>query len=151
MTWYFEDVQVGTVEDGPEFTADKDDMIRYATENDPYPIHLDEAFAQQSPFGGLIAPFGYTLMLFFRSMHGLEFDRAVQNAFLGALEWRVKFAGPVRPGDRVHDRCTIIDKRLSSKGDRGVVTTRHEIVNQNDDVPVTIEIVSLLAGKSWVG
>jgi len=60
----------------------------------------------------------------------------------------VKFRGPVRPGDRLHDRATVVEKRLSSKGDRGVVTARHEIVNQNGDVPITIDVVSLIAGSN---
>ena len=145
MAMYFDDMEVGTVEDGPEFVADKDEMMRYGSENDPYPIHVDEAFAQRSPFGGVIAPFGYTVSLFFRSMHGLQINQQIQDAFLGALEWRVRFSGPVRPGDRIHDRCTIVDKQFSTKGGRGVVTARHEIVKQDGEVPISIEIISLLA------
>jgi acyl dehydratase len=121
MALYFEDLQVGATEDGPEFTADKAAMMQYGVTNDPYPIHIDEDFARQSQFGGIIAPFGYTMSLFLRSMHGLRMNRDLQDAFLGAMEWRVKFAGPVRPGNRLHDRMTIVDKRLSSRGDRGVL------------------------------
>ena len=149
MALYFEDVEIGRTEEGPEFPAEKSAMMQDAAEIDPYPIHLDEEFARQSPIGGIIAPFGYTLSLFFRSMHGLQLDQDLQDAFLGVLEWRVKFGGPVRPGDRLHDRATVVEKRLSSKGDRGVVTARHEIVNQNGDVPITIDVVSLIAGRTY--
>src|ERR1043165_1529884 len=111
MTLFFEDLQIGATEEGPEFTADKTAMMQYAAEVDPYPIHLDETVARQASFDDVIAPFGYTLSLFFRSVHGLRMEQDVQGAFLGALEWRVKFSGPVKPGDRIHDRATIVDKR----------------------------------------
>jgi hypothetical protein len=69
--------------------------------------------------------------------------QAIQPSFLGALEWRVQFRKAVLGGDRLRGRLTITSKRLTSKGDRGVVTSQHELVNQDGESVVVIEVVSL--------
>ena len=58
---YFEDLVEGYVDESAEVIADRDDMVAFAERNDPYRIHVDEQFAATTPFGGLIASFGYTV------------------------------------------------------------------------------------------
>jgi acyl dehydratase len=144
---YFEDLVEGYVDESAEIVADRDDMVAYAERNDPYPIHVDEQFAATSPFGGLVASFGYTVSLYFRMCHDVEVIRATESAFLGGLEWRVTFRGPIRPGDRLHVRATQVSKRLASSGNRGVVTSRNDVLNQHDEIPITIEVVWLIATR----
>jgi acyl dehydratase len=144
---YFEDLVEGYVDDSAEMVADRDEMVAYAERNDPYPIHVDEQFAATSPFGGLVASFGYTVSLYFRMIHDTEFSRAIESTMLGALEWRVTFRGPIRPGDRLHVRQTISSKRLAGSGNRGVVTSRNHILNQHDEAPITIDVVWLIATR----
>jgi acyl dehydratase len=38
---------------------------------------------------------------------------------------------------------TFTAKRLTSKGDRGVVTSQHELINQDGEAVVVVEVVSL--------
>lgn len=147
MTVYFEDLVEGRVDESPEMTADRDAMVAYAERHDPYPIHVDEQFASGTPFGGLVASFGYTVSLYFHMVHDMELIRATESTFLGALEWRVTFRGAVRPGDRLHVRGTITSKRLASSGNRGVVTSRNDVVNQHDESPITIDVVWLIATR----
>jgi len=54
----------------------------------------------------------------------------------------------VRPGDRLHARVTILDKRPSSKPGRGVFRDLIEIVNQRGKVALSIEVTALMATKS---
>jgi acyl dehydratase len=144
---YFEDLVEGHVDESSEVIADRDDMVVYAERNDPYPIHVDEQFAAASPYGGLIASFGYTVSLYYRMIHDMELSRATESTFLGGLEWRVTFRGAIRPGDRLHVRGTISSKRLASSGSRGVVTSRNDVLNQHDEVPITIDVVWLIATR----
>jgi acyl dehydratase len=144
---YFEDLVEGHVEESSELIVDRDEMVAYAERNDPYLIHVDEQFAAASPYGGLIASFGYTVSLYFRMIHDIEQNRAAESTTLGALEWRVTFRGPIRPGDHLHIRETTSSKRLASTGNRGVVTSRNEVLNQHDEVPITIEVVWLIATR----
>jgi hypothetical protein len=79
----FEDFHVGDTEVSGEVSADQREMIAYARENDPFPIHTDPEAAAQTVFGGIIAPWGYTVSLFFRAAHTMRFNRESRDAFLG--------------------------------------------------------------------
>ena len=94
-----------------------------------------------------VASFGYTVSLYFRMIHDTELLRATESTFLGGLEWRVTFRGPIRPDDRLHVRQTMASKRLASSGNRGVVTSRNDVLNQHDEVPTTIDVVWLIATR----
>jgi acyl dehydratase len=64
---------------------------------------------------------------------------------LGGLDWHVKFAEPVRSGDRLHERITILEKRLSSKPGRGIVKQLIEMINDRNCVVFSIESTALMA------
>ena len=142
-TIWFDDVEVGYIEESDPVPVDRSEMIAYATRNDPFPIHIDPEAASQTPFGDVIASFGYVVSLLFRCNHKLQFTQAVQPSFLGALEWRVQFRKAAMGGDLLLDRMTVLSTRLASKGDRGVVTTQHELVNQDGESIVVIEVIAL--------
>jgi acyl dehydratase len=69
-------------------------------------------------------------------------------AFLGGFDWQLKFLEPVRAGDRLHERVTIIEKRPSSKPGRGIIKDRVEVVNDRNNVVLSIEATVLLATRS---
>lgn len=55
-TMYFEEITLGaTVEIAPA-PIPKDKMIAFAKDYDNIPLHTDEEYAKNSPFGKLIAP-----------------------------------------------------------------------------------------------
>ena len=141
---YFHTIEVGDVDEGEGVPVDRHEMIAYAKENDPWPIHVDEVAGAGSPYGDVIASFGYVVSLFVRALHKLELAQRAQPSFLGALEWRVQFRGAVRGDDWLRVRQTIVDKRLASNGNRGVVTTLNELLNQDDVAVVVIESVVLV-------
>jgi acyl dehydratase len=142
---YFEDIEIGDVEETAPLPADRDEMIAYAGANDPFPIHLDPAVAAAMGFGDVIASFGYTISLYLRLVHKLDTIRSAQAGFVGVLSWEVTFGAAVRPGDDLRMRHTVVDKRLTSRGDRGLITSRNELLNQRDEIPVSIDAMWLLA------
>ena len=89
---YFEDVVVGYVEESSEAIVDGVEMVRYAEQNDPHAIHIDEAFARSTPFGKRVASFGYVVSLYLRLIHTLEFAGPAAR-----LPGRPGVAGPVPP------------------------------------------------------
>lgn len=139
MDWFYEDVPVGAVEETDTLIADRTDMITYAEVNDPFAIHLDSVAAEAAGFGDVIASFGYTVSLYMRLMHRLETIRSTQTAFGGAVGWDVTFGVAVVPDDAIRMRHTVLDKRLTSSGKRGLVTSRNELLTQRDDVAVSID------------
>jgi acyl dehydratase len=149
--YYFEDVVVGVTDVSPELTVDHDEMLAYNRANDPWPIHVDEVAAVESPFGGLIASGGYTISLMYRLGHSLARELGRVEAFLGGFEWRVKFPHPVRPGDRLRVRYTVTEKRLSSKPGRGVINWVAEVVNQRDQEVLNIVGASLIGTRPMPG
>jgi acyl dehydratase len=55
---------------------------------------------------------------------------------IDALRWLL----PVRPGDRLRVRLTTIETRPSkSKPDRGLVRSRWHVINQQDQLVMTME------------
>jgi acyl dehydratase len=144
---YFEDLAEGSVHWGRECIVDKDEMLEYNRKNDPWPFHVDEEAATQSPFGGLIASGGYTITLLYRSTHTIYNRPEAPWAFLGGFEWHVRFHLPVRPGDRLRSKITILSKRPSSKPGRGVVKWKTEMLNQKDQVVFALEECTVLLAK----
>ena len=133
---YYEDITVGeTVALGSyEFT--KEEMTRFAAQYDPQPIHVDEAAAAESIYGGVIASGGHTGAVCMRLLvDGFLSDVASMGAFgLEELRWR----RPVRPGDTVSAEVEILEKSPSgSRDDRGYVTNR--LVGRNGDDEDVIE------------
>ena len=145
--YFFEDVQVGVEEVSGELVVSGDEMVAYARTNDPFPIHVDEAAAAASPFGGLIASGGFTISLWYRLGHSMNRDLQRVEAFLGGFDWHVTFPSPVRAGDRLHLRSTTTEKRLSSKPGRGLLKWVSALVNQDGTTVLTIEGASLLATR----
>jgi acyl dehydratase len=67
---------------------------------------------------------------------------------LGGFDWHLKFVEPVRSGDRLHERITVLEKRLSSKPGRGIVKLLSEVINDRKRVVLSIESTTLMATSS---
>jgi acyl dehydratase len=143
MKMYFEDLKEGAVFRGDGCVADKEEMLDYARKNDPSPFHVNEEAARNSPYGGLIASGGYTVMLWYRSAIPI----IASIAFLGGFEWHIKLPRPVRPGNRLHTEVEILSKKPSSKPGRGYVTTLHKVLNQDSQAVFLCEVVWMIATK----
>ena len=122
---YWEDFQVGEVSEVGPVTVSQDEIVEFATRFDPQPFHVDPEAARRSPFGGLIASGWHTTALFM----GM-FVRAVllDSASLGSpgVE-EIRWTAPVRPGDTLTGRSTVVAVQPSSKtraGERSSRTTR---------------------------
>jgi len=144
---YFEDINVGDSWTSSSLVVDREEMLAYNRANDPWPIHVDAEAAAQSPFGGLIASGGYTITIMYRLGREIFMHPDRTWAFLGGFEWHLKFPEPVRPGDQLRQRVTIMDKRQSSKPGRGIIKNLNETINDNDRVVMSIDVVCLVATR----
>jgi len=147
-TMYFEDFNVGDCFTSAECTVDHEEMLAYGRKNDPWPFHANPKAASRSPFSGLIASGGYTITLMYRLSHEIANQPDRVWALLGGFDWHVKFVEPVRSGDRLHERITILEKRLSSKPGRGIVKQLIEVINDRKRVVLSIESTTLMATSS---
>lgn len=140
---YFEDYSVGAVYEYGYSTASEQEIIAFAEQFDPQPIHTDPAFAATGPFAGIIASGWHSAALLMRLFADHYLSRVASLASPGGDELR--WAVPLRPGDQLRLRTTTLEARPSgSKPDRGIVRTHAQLLNQHDECPVSIQAVNIL-------
>ena len=134
---YWEDFTQGwTFENGPR-SLSAEEIVAFARDWDPQHYHTDENSARSSPFGGLIASGWQTAAVAMRLMcdgYLLE-TSCVGSPGLDELRW----LKPVRPGDTLRLRSTVIESKPSAKQpNRGTVLFRWEILNQHGEVALSM-------------
>jgi acyl dehydratase len=142
---YFEDFTPGRVfEHGPR-RVPRDEMIAFAAEFDPQPMHLDEAAAKQTMMAGLSASGWYACCILMR-MSADSF--VVNSSSMGAPGVdEVKWLAPIRPDDELRLRATVAEARVSkSRPDMGFVRFDFEIFNAGG-VRVMTLTTSLMMGR----
>jgi len=132
---YLEDLQLGRVFESGPCTITAEDIIRFASEFDPQPFHLDPQAAERSFFGGLSASGWHTAAVVMRLfVEAVPIAGGIVGAGIEGMEWKA----PVRPGDRLTLRCEVIEVVLSrTRADRGIVRFAHEVLNQDGQVVMT--------------
>lgn len=140
---FFEDIEIGTTVTTATHDVTLADIRGFAEiTRDRHPLHTDEDFCRTMVYGRPVAHGLYGLSL----MEGLKAELGLyDHTSIGSLGWdKVRFAGPLFPGDRVHARMRFASKRLSRNPRRGVVVEEVELVNQHNDVVTRAEHVTLL-------
>ena len=139
---YFEDYAAGAVYEYGYAGVSEADIIGFAERFDPQPIHVDAGFAGTGPFSGLIASGWHTAGLAMRMIVDHYLSRVASLASPGVDELR--WPAPVRPGDSLRLRTEIVETRRSrSKPDRGMVRTRAELLNQHDQIVLSLMAMNL--------
>jgi acyl dehydratase len=140
--WFGDYVPGTTSEFGP-IRVDEAEVVEFGRRFDPQPFHVDAAAAAAGPFGGLIASGWHTCALMMRLLADqyLSPVSSLGSPGVDELRWLL----PVRPGDELTLRATVADARLSrSKPDRGVLTTRIEMVDRAGDVVLSMVATNLV-------
>lgn len=141
---YFEDVAVGDEWVSPARTITETDLTMWSyMTGDWTSLHVDEEYARTfSPFGTRVPPGMMTAAI----SHGLLAQlRLFHETALAFLELTIRYRDVVRIGDTVHARLRVTEKRLASKGDRGVVRLEQRVLNQRDTVVQDGEWLILVA------
>ena len=91
------------------------------------PLFLDDDHARQRGLPGRICP-SHLIMSFSSAMTGDLFTDTVLA--LMAID-NARFLAAVRPGDTLRTECEVIDKRATSRPERGIVVFRDHVYNQH--------------------
>jgi acyl dehydratase len=127
---YFEDFEPGQVLELGSRTVTEDEIIGFARQFDPQPFHVDPEAAADTVFGGLIASGWHTGAMWMRLYVDTMLGTASAQGSPGIEELR--WLAPVRPGDTLHGRLTVLETTQSERRpDRGTVRIRGEMVNQD--------------------
>ena len=143
---YFEDYQPGAVYEYGYASVTEAEILAFARQFDPQPIHVDPAFAAAGPFGGLIASGWHTAGLMMRLLADNFLSKVASLASPGVDELR--WATPLRPGDRLRLRTEIVEARVSrTKPDRGLVRTRAALLNDAGGQVLSLVAMNLIGRR----
>jgi acyl dehydratase len=128
-----EDFVVGEVSTSPGRTVTETDVVTYSwVSGDTNPMHTDAVHSAASPIGQRIAhgTLGMSIATGLSARMGQLDGTAI--AALGVDQW--KFHKPIFFNDTVYLRTTVIEARVSSKSDRGVLVRKMELLNQDGEL-----------------
>ena len=143
---FFEDYKPGDVYEFGTVTVTEREIIDFAKQFDPQYFHVDPQKAVHSRFGGIIASGWHTAGLAMRLYVDQYLSHVASLASPGVDE--VRWPNPVRPGDTLRVRVTILEARLSrSKTDRGIVRAKIEAINQKDELVLSMIGISIIGRR----
>jgi len=135
---YYEDFKVGDRFVSGGMTMTEAGIIDFARQWDPQPFHIDAEAAKASPFGGLIASGWHTCSVGMRLMCDSYLNRSKSLGAPGLDN--IRWPNPVRPGDTLVYRRTVLAARASStRPGVGLVKHRWEALNQKGELVLSME------------
>ena len=143
---YFEDYIPGSVHEFGAIELDQSEIVEFGKRFVPLSYHVDPAAAKTSIYGGLIASGWHTAAVMMRlySDHYLSKIANLGSPGCDELRW----TKPVFPGDRLSIRVKVLETRRSdSKPDRGIVRSFVEVLNQKNEVVMTVTMVNFVKAR----
>jgi len=130
---HYEDFTQGRQFELGPLTVTAEEIINFASEFDPQPMHLSEEAGRQSILGGLSASGWHTSSLFMRMMIDAYVLKAASEGAPGIefMQWRK----PVLAGDTLSGHSVVEEARpMRSRPHLGIVTFGHELRNQRGEL-----------------
>ncbi|MBF0168604.1 MAG: MaoC family dehydratase [Alphaproteobacteria bacterium] len=143
---WFEDYREGDIHRFGPILVTQEELLSFAARFDPQSIHTDSVKAQAGPFGGLIASGWHScgLMMNLYARYYLSECSSIASPGIDELRWPT----PVRPGDQLSVQVSILEARPSeSKPDRGFVRSLIEVLNQKDEIVLSMKAMNMIRRK----
>ncbi|MCS0493837.1 MaoC family dehydratase [Ancylobacter sp. MQZ15Z-1] len=130
---FWEDFNEGHVATCGRYVVGREEIISFARDYDPAPIHLDDSAAEATRLGGLSASGWHLCCIFMRlAADGFLNDSACLGS-PGVDE--VRFLKPVHPGTVLSLRREVLETRTSkSRPEIGLVKFRFELIDAQQSV-----------------
>ena len=129
---YWDDAKEGDECVSPSYTVTKERILAYADlTGDHTPVHVDEAYANASHFGCIVAHglFGLSIADGLKTQSDYRFLPGM------SLGWTWDFNLPIKVNDIVHVKFRVASMRASqSRPDWGIVVLPSELMNQHEQV-----------------
>jgi acyl dehydratase len=131
---YFEQWSVGDTIDHEirRTVTETDNLLFSVMTHNPQPLHIDADYAAKSEFGRILVngTFSFSLMV------GLTVGDTTFGTLIANLGYdRLRMPKPVFIGDTLRAATEVVEVRESkSRSEAGVVTFRHELINQRGEV-----------------
>jgi len=146
---YFEDFKTGDVAVfGPRHVT-REEIVAFAAEFDPQPMHLDEAVAAATLLGGLGGSGWHSCSLLMRMIADGFIVNSSSMGSPGVEE--VRWIKPLRPGANLRVRMKVLETRASkSRPDMGLIRLAFEMVDDADTLLTTMT-TTLMMGRRESG
>ena len=126
-------IELGTI---PALT--EEEIVAFARQFDPQPFHIDPVAARESIYGGIIASGWQTALLTMRLQVDSLLSRTDAQGSPGVEN--IRFRKPVRPGQRLAARYTVLVAEPSAKRPTlGKVLGRTELLDEAGDVVYSVD------------
>lgn len=129
----YEDFPVGRRFALGPVTITAEEIVEFAREFDPQPMHLDEAAGRASILGGLAASGWHTSSIFMRMMIDSYILQSLSEGAPGIdfMDWK----RPVLAGDTLSGESIVLEARpMRSRPGIGIAKFRHEVTNQHGEL-----------------
>jgi acyl dehydratase len=128
MTLTFEDFPIGHFGTFGPRRVTREEIIAFAAEFDPQPMHLDEEAASKSMLKGLSGSGWHLCSIMMRMMFDFYIGRTASLGSPGVNE--VRWLSPLRPGDDLTLDIEVMEARVSrSRPETGIVTFKARVRN----------------------
>jgi acyl dehydratase len=113
------------------------------------PLFMDmEYVARESIFKRRAAPGALTFAL----SEGLIIQTGlVHGTGMAYLGGEIRVVAPVLEGDTIRVEIEVVDKRETKKADRGIVTYRHRVLNQRDELVLEARVQRMIRRAARTG
>ncbi len=130
---YYEDFEVGREFTTSARTVTQTDIVNFSClSGDFNGVHADFEYCKTTPFGEPIAHGPLVLAI----MGGLSYATGINDGTLLTLlqmdAWRM--LSPVKHGDTIHMVSKVVDKKETSKPDRGIIVFERRCVKQDGSI-----------------
>ncbi len=127
---YLDDMHINMEFDVPPVVIEKEKMMQFARDYDPFAMHLDEAYAETTRFGKLIAPGVMTFMSVWKNFMEMG---VLGEELIAGQSTKIEWFKPVFAGDTLKStaRITNITRRNAYNG---VAEITFDIYNQHGEL-----------------
>ena len=143
---YLEDFEIGKEYISPARTVTEADVVNFAgLSGDFNPLHVDEEFAKNGPFGKRIAhgALGFIIST------GLSNLMAIyEGTTIAFMECTVKYTAPLLIGDTIHVSVTPTEVRHSSKPGKGILKQSLKLIKQDGTTVMESDQVLMMKSRT---
>lgn len=129
---YFDQLEVGMSVDIPSAVIEKEEMINFAKLYDNIPLHTDEEYAKNTPFGKLIAPGVMSFMCVWAKYLQVDF---FGEELLAGKSTKIEWIKPVFANDVLTSKATITNL-IKRNEKNGIAEVTINAYNQNGELVI---------------
>ena len=127
---FFDDLVLGTTAEIEPVTINREKMMAFAYEYDNIPLHTDDAYARNTPFGQIIAPGVMSFMSVWAKYLEIDF---IGEELLAGKSTKIEQIKPMFAGDVLTGKATIT-KLVKRNSRNGLAEITIDVYNQNGNL-----------------